>query len=70
MWYFYLKTNKTEQSNKEYIRHLSDQDQGEQIAGEFSKIENEYKPSSKDNIQVSSDLSVFSPSQVPTLAFH
>ena len=52
----------------EEIRHLSDQDQAEQIAAQFAKIQNEYEPLSKDDIQVpffeESDLPVFSPGQV------
>ena len=52
----------------EDIRHLSDKDQAEQIAAQFAKIQNEYEPLSKDDIQVphfeESDRPVFSPSQV------
>ena len=73
-WYSSLKKmsshdqQKTEQPNVEEIRHLSDQDQAEQIAAQFAKIQNEYEPLSKDDIQVpffeESDLPVFSPGQV------
>ena len=73
-WYACLKKitsqnqNRDEQPAVEELRHLSDQDQAEQIAAQFAAIQNEYDELNKDDISVphfkDSDVPVFSSAQV------
>ena len=47
------------------INHLSDQEQAEAIASQFSKIQNEYSPLKNDDVEIpsfkESDIPQFSP---------
>ena len=73
-WYSCLKRitshdqHKTEQTNVEQISHLPDQDQAEQIAEQFSSIQNEYDAVRKDDLEIppftESEIPQFHPSQV------
>ena len=57
-WYTCLKKitsqnqKKDEQPTVEELRHLSDQDQAEQIAAQFAAIQNEYDKLKKDDVSV------------------
>ena len=73
-WYACLKQitsqdqHKTEQPIVDEIRHLSDQDQAEQIANQFAKIQNEYAALKDDDVQIpvfhERDIPTFSPAKV------
>ena len=72
-WYSALKRitsgdQQSEQINIQEIRHLSDQDQAEQIAEKSCAIPNEYETFQKDDIQIppfkNEDVPQFEPSQV------
>ena len=73
-WYACLKRmtshdqHKAEQTNVAQINHLPAQEQAELIAEQFSSIQNEYDPISKDDIKIpaftESEIPQFHPSQV------
>ena len=72
-WYSALKritssNQQSEQINIQEIRHLSDQDQAEQIAEKFCAIPNEYDALQSEDIQIpfyrDDDIPQFHPSQV------
>ena len=73
-WYSCLKKitsqdqQKTHQPNVEEIHHLSDQDQAEEIASQFAKIQNEYAALKTSDISVphyaQSEIPVLSSAQV------
>ena len=73
-WYSCLKQitsqdqHKKEQPNVDEIRHLSDQDQAEQIANQFAKIQNEYAALKDGDVCIPDfherDIPTFSPARV------
>ena len=73
-WYSCLKQitsqdqHKREQPNVDEIRHLSDQDQAEQIDNQFAKIQNEYAALSNEDVCIPDfderDIPTFSPAKV------